>query len=103
VIAKPDGRFRLLDQNGKAVDSDYLEGMPLEPGQSDVDHEDLLISALITVSPKKIILHGFQGKNANETITRVFDNRVTNCSGCHLCEKYLSRLHAPIRGHSDEN
>lgn len=103
VIAKPDGRFRLLDQNGKAVDSDYLEGMPLEPGQSDVDHEDLLISALITVSPQKIILHGFQGKNANETITRVFDNRVTNCSGCHLCEKYLSRLHAPIRGHSDEN
>ncbi len=102
VIARPNGRFRLLDQNGKAVDSDYLEGMPIEPGQGDVDHEDLLISTLITVSPKRIILHGFQGKNANETISRVFDNRVSTCSGCHLCEKYLARLHAPIGGHSDD-
>jgi len=103
VIARPNGRFKLLDQNGKAVDSDYLEGMPPELGQSDVDHEDLLISALITVSPRKIILHGFQGKNANETIFRVFDDRVSNCSGCHLCEKYDARMHAPIGGHSDEN
>ncbi|MGB4273809.1 MAG: putative sporulation protein YtxC [Bacillota bacterium] len=103
VIAKPDGHFRLLDENGKAVESDYLEEMPFEPGQRDVDHEDLLISALITVSPRKIVLHGFQGKSANETITRVFDNRVANCSGCHLCKTYLSRLHAPIRGHTDES
>ncbi|NLJ60382.1 MAG: putative sporulation protein YtxC [Firmicutes bacterium] len=102
VIARPNGHFRLLDQNGKAVDSDYLEGAPVEPGQSDVDHEDLLISALITVSPKRIILHGFQGKNANETITRVFDNRVSSCPGCQICEKYLTRLHAPTGGHSDD-
>ena len=103
VIARPNGRFRLLDQNGKAVDSEYLEGIPLEPGQNDVDHEDLLISALITVSPKKIILHGFEGKNASETISRVFDNRVSNCSGCRFCEKYLARMHAPLGGHSDES
>jgi putative sporulation protein YtxC len=103
VIARPNGRFRLLDESGKAVDSEYLEGMPLEPGQGDVDHEDLLISALIAVSPKKIILHGFQGENASETISRVFDDRVSNCSGCKFCEKYLGRMHAPIRGHSDEN
>lgn len=82
VIARPNGRFRLLDESGKAVDSEYLEGMPLEPGQGDADHEDLLISALIAVSPKKIILHGFQGENASETISRVFDDRVSNCSGC---------------------
>ncbi|HXL05270.1 MAG TPA: putative sporulation protein YtxC [Bacillota bacterium] len=102
VISRPNGRFRLLDQNGKAVDSDCLEGMPFEPGQGDIDHEDLLISTLITASPKRIVLHGFQDKNANETIFKVFDSRVSTCSGCHLCEKSLARLHAPIGGHSDD-
>ncbi|NLS45509.1 MAG: hypothetical protein GX969_07230 [Firmicutes bacterium] len=103
VLAKPDGRFRLLDQNGESIDSDYLEGVPSESGRGCVDHEDVLISALITVSPQKIILHGFKGKNANDTICRVFDTRVSDCPGCHLCKEFVGRVHAPVGVHNDKD
>ncbi len=91
VLVQPTGCFQLLDGNNKNVNSAYLDGFPLEAGDPDLNYEDLLISALITIAPTSIILH-FPEKNgksarALDTIKSVFGERVIYCYGCKLCEK----------------
>ncbi|MFP4016376.1 MAG: sporulation protein YtxC, partial [Halanaerobiales bacterium] len=54
--------------------------------EDDVEYEDLLISALINISPAQIILHFEQQKVIN-TLKRIFDERIIICKGCQLCRK----------------
>ena len=49
-----------------------------------VDSEDLLISALINISPKIIILH-FRDKEIENLLNRIFPGRIKICKGCDLC------------------
>ncbi|MGE5588201.1 MAG: sporulation protein YtxC [Clostridia bacterium] len=103
VVTRPGGLFRLLDSAGKVVDNDYLEGVAPDLVDVEVDYEDLLISALISVSPRKIVLHLGRGEGVGDTIRRVFEGRVSVCPGCRLCEGHQARAHVPVSGHSDQN
>ena len=51
----------------------------------DVEYDDLLLSALITISPRRIILHVISPIEIVETIVNVFRERVRICEGCDLC------------------
>ncbi len=95
VLVQPSGCFKLLDGNNKNINNGYLDGFLLEAGDPDLNYEDLLISALITIAPTAIVLH-FPGKNGNcakatDTIKGVFGDRVKYCYGCKLCEKKEQR------------
>jgi len=60
-----------------------------EFGSLDVMAEDIL-SELVTLNPKKIIVHGKENYQKNEfsvIINSVFENRVFFCEGCPLCPK----------------
>jgi len=90
VLIQPSGCFKLLDGNNKNISSDYLEGFLIETTEPEINYEDLLISALITIAPSAVILHypeKRQSERATETIKSVFGDRVKYCQGCKLCSK----------------
>lgn len=90
VIVDKGGTYRVLDSQGKAVASQYLEHFASQCS-GEINYEDLLITALITIAPYNIILHNIQANPANgtasitETIKNVFEGRVIVCSGCEFC------------------
>lgn len=90
VLAQPTGCFKLLDGNNKNISSEYLDGFLIEAGDPEINYEDLLISALITIAPSTIILHypqHMQNARTSDTIRSVFGERVKYCGGCKLCAK----------------
>lgn len=85
VVIRPSGLFRLLDSNHQVITNEYLEGEVAQLAEGVVDYEDLLISALITMAPRRIVLH-FRGHQAvSETLRNIFQSRVVSCPGCALC------------------
>jgi putative sporulation protein YtxC len=89
VMMKEGGSFKLVDREGVAIRSEYLEEFVVEMVESEVNYEDLLISALITLAPRLISIHGSvsaEWDESVETIKGVFGERVSLCAGCLLCE-----------------
>ncbi|MCL5045478.1 MAG: putative sporulation protein YtxC [Actinobacteria bacterium] len=88
VIMKPGGTFKLVDAQNNSINNEYLEEFVVEMVESEINYEDLLISALITIAPSHIHLHCVSTEERDEsveTIKSVFSDRVTFCTGCHLC------------------
>lgn len=86
IILRDQGLFRLLDQEGLIIDNEYLEGFIAQMMEKDVDYGDLLISALISIAPAKIIVHFDETHPVVETLNNIFGSRVIFCKGCNLCE-----------------
>ncbi|MFP4662779.1 MAG: sporulation protein YtxC [Halanaerobiales bacterium] len=86
VIQNKNGSFKILDKIGNTINNEYLEGYLAEMFEDEVEHEDLLVSALINVAPVKIILH-FDQPTIEDTVRKIFDARVDVCDGCKICCK----------------
>ncbi len=78
-------KFRLLDEEEKPLEQDYLLKVLGDLKDEGLKYEDLLLSALITLSPQRIILHHSEKTNIVKTIVNVFKERVTFCRDCELC------------------
>ncbi len=80
--------FLIRDKELKIIESDDLEGLMLDQQSSEINYEDLLVSALITLAPREVVLH-FQDNgeylNTVNTLKSVFGARVRLCQGCELC------------------
>lgn len=88
VLPLANGSFQLLDKNHKALRGEYLESFVLELAEGEVNYDDLLISALITIAPQKMCFHlrnNTCGGEVVETVKNVFSGRVEFCHGCSLC------------------
>ncbi len=88
VFLTATGTFKLMDSQKNVINNEYLEDFVLELVDSEVNHEDLLISALITIAPRKLIIHcppAVRSGHTIETLRQVFDNRLTVCDSCALC------------------
>jgi len=88
VVMKPNGSFMLYDGQNRVINSSYLEGFIFDLIDSEINYEDLLISALITIAPREINFHPGKAEsppNTLETIRCIFSNRVALCKGCQLC------------------
>lgn len=92
VLIRGGGVFKLYDGSMRPVRSDYLEGYIIDLADNEINYEDLLISALITIAPKEITLH-YKGNNGMiatlDTIKNVFAGRIKECTGCKLCTSTL--------------
>lgn len=89
VLMKSSGFFKLLDGQNNNINNEYLEGFIFDLVDSEINHEDLLISALITIAPNNIVLHFKESTKFShmlETIKNVFGDKVQQCSGCNLCK-----------------
>ncbi|KXG74607.1 putative sporulation protein YtxC [Thermotalea metallivorans] len=88
VLIHEDGKYHLFDKLKRSINNEYVEDLAAEMLDSDIGYDDLLISSLITIAPKKVIIH-FTGKIHNKeiinTIKNVFSDRVNVCSGCDFC------------------
>ncbi len=87
IVLGDGDTFKIRDARGRNIHNQYLE--PLMIGNEEINYEDLLISALITIAPQTVMLHFSSelGKthSAVETIQKVFSGRVSICRGCSLC------------------
>lgn len=88
VLMLDNGHYHLYDSKNRMINNEYLEDLALEMADKDISCDDLLISSLITLVPKKVVMH-FSGNASKreivDTIQNVFSNRVYICNGCDLC------------------
>lgn len=88
IVFKKNGRFSLLDNEDRPVKHESLDGLMVDLLEDEINYEDLLISALITLSPLELVIHkepGVETSEAIKTIENVFGERVINCLGCKKC------------------
>lgn len=88
VVMKANGVFKLFDGEQRVINSNYLEGFIMDLTDSEINYEDLLISALITIAPREIVFHTARAEvpqTTLDTIKNIFSQRVTLCRGCDLC------------------
>lgn len=89
VVIRSNGLYRILDERKEVVETEYLEGFVVDLVQHQVDYEDLLLSALITLAPREIIIHLDPDSKVARTVSRVFEGQTALCqerpAGCPLC------------------
>lgn len=82
------GSYILMDENRNEITNDCIQEFVNEFSEGDINYDDLLVSSLITLAPRKIFIHSagqFRNKELLETIKNVFSGRVVICTGCSLC------------------
>jgi putative sporulation protein YtxC len=102
VLMGGPGDFRLVDDTGDSVRGDGLEDLVSDNASTEISHEDLLISTLVTLAPRELILHGTEGdrwEDTVDTIRGVFEQRLSFCGGCQMCDGYADETARPPGGH----
>ena len=88
IIFKKNEKFTLLDSNNELFQHECLDGLMVDLLENDINYDDLLISALITLAPRQIELHiqkDVRIRDGIKTIQNVFGQRVSLCNGCPMC------------------
>ena len=95
IIIGESGNYSIIDRNKKDIFNEFMKDLIECKLDSDVKMEDIIISGLITNSPKKVIIHGKSNclnKEFIDTIENVFENKVSFCNGCMLCTEKQVKL-----------
>ena len=90
VVFNEIGSPVLLDGAGKPIRSRGLGQLVAEMAEAKVSCDDLVLSALISLAPRRVVLHGVDQSEEGETariIRRVFEARLDACDGCFLCAR----------------
>lgn len=78
IIFEPAGSYTILDEYNVDITKKCFDEF-LEAKGSSLNNEDLLLSSLITLAPRKVFLH-FEGNNYNKkivnTIEQIFEKKV---------------------------
>lgn len=88
IVIGEDGNYSIIDRDKNDIFNEFMKELIEYKADSDVKMEDIIISGLITNSPKKVIIHGKNNctnKEFMDTIESVFENKVSFCNGCILC------------------
>lgn len=88
VMPAKDGRYILLDNEKSMVNCECYDDIQPEIIGNEINYDDILISNLITIAPKKIYIHNIQGfanKELIKTICNVFFDRTEICKNCEIC------------------
>ncbi len=88
VVAVKNGGYILMDESKSIISYEDIDEFRHELTNKELNYDDILISNLITIAPKKIILHNineFSTKEIIQTIQNVFYDRTEICHNCELC------------------
>ena len=97
VIKLKNNKFELLDQNKNIIENPFLDRSILNQLQEELEQQDLLISALISLTPREIILHFKKPFTLVEQLKNIFEDRLSICLGCEYCDmKSLKELKEKI-------
>ena len=89
VVMQYDENYILLDEKKREITNECIQEFISELPESEINHDDLLVSSLITLAPKSIIIHNwerFKNQKLLDTIKNVFSGKVVLCGGCSICE-----------------
>lgn len=92
VVLGKDRSLCLLDATGAPLETESLDdwrgvlggGGHVDEPQADID--ELLISALVTIAPGRVVCHRPIRIGDIPMVVDVFTGRLDTCSGCELCQ-----------------
>ena len=87
-----DRDYKLLDEKDNIIDNDFFSDIVAEIDSEGISKEDLLVSSLIVIAPKKLILHvdeKYMNEDVIKVIAGVFQDRVYFCLGCEKCNRQI--------------
>jgi len=96
IIANSQGKYTLLDERREEITNECIKEYLNEISEGEINYDDLLVSSLITLAPKKITIHGiayFKNKELLETIRNIFYKNVNICKGCNICNINFNNIH----------
>ena len=80
IIFEENGEYLILNERNKNITKSCFEEFIEIKEQNNLNNEDVLISSLITLAPRKVFLH-FESENYNKkivnTIEQIFENKVS--------------------------
>lgn len=88
IIVSSDDKYMLFDDKKREITNECIEDFISEVAEDELNFDDLLVSSLITLAPRKLIIHNpaeFRNKELLETIKNVFYGKVVICNGCETC------------------
>lgn len=83
VVIFSGNRFRIYDDKMQVVTKSAEEAPTANEGE--IRQEDLLISALIALAPRRVTIHGSCMSATYNTLAEVFPGALHKCSGCRYC------------------
>ena len=89
LIVNPCSMYAILNEDKEEITAECVAEFAAPDEVCRENFDDLLISILITLAPKKIVVHNsssIQNTTLFTTIHKVFD-AVEYCTGCSLCKK----------------
>lgn len=86
-----DNKFYLFDRQINPIENDeFLESIAKE--NSEINIDDVMISTLINIAPKRIVIHGFKGSEKIEVINalyNIFEAKIVFCNCCDICRDLI--------------
>jgi putative sporulation protein YtxC len=95
IIIDKSGNYIIRNKEGKDIMGEFLSDLSETNITENTNIEDIIISGLITNSPKHIVIHGVGNCNNKEiidTIKNVFTDRVDFCTNCRLCSNITEKI-----------
>ena len=95
LIHQGNNKFQLLDGNLKQLDISESRDVIVETIDRELNYEDMVVSALISASPKHIYIHTRDPEALSiKTIEQIFEGRTLICTCCKLCKPRLGEWQA---------
>ncbi|MHB8063299.1 MAG: putative sporulation protein YtxC [Ruminiclostridium sp.] len=94
VVMQYGNQYILLDEKKQEITNECIQDFLTELPETEINHDDLLVSSLITLAPKSIIIHNwerFRNQKLLDTIKNVFSGKVVLCTGCSVCEYIMAK------------
>lgn len=95
IIINEKGEYIIEDEKGGNITKEFFEDFDIDNLKGEINKHDMLISALITCAPKKIIVHGVENAQCEETIETIksiFLDKLNFCAICDMCKPFKSAL-----------
>lgn len=92
LVVTASGGYMLLDRQGKNITETAVAQIVRELDIHDFSFDDLLLSALISLAPRRLIIHGaqnFKSADTRGTLLRIFEGAASLCGGCDICNAEL--------------
>lgn len=87
VVFRND-KMILMDQECKSIEMDPNLDL-ITQNNPKINEDDVIVSTLINIAPRKIIIHGFTGKKREvvDALYNIFEGRISFCYDCEICFK----------------
>lgn len=90
LMVTETGLFYMWDGNGNLLEEQLVEYYLDDVMEQDINIDDILVSILITIAPRRIVVHEAGKVPETESlkiVKKVFGDRIFTCVGCERCEK----------------